>query len=166
MNLFEISGTMEHLEKLEAKYAAEHEGDVTDFPLAAEFENLAGARDEKLLNIGAWIKSLETEIEAHKAEQKRQGDRARILGNKADRLEGLLTAHLAHGEKLSDIGCALSYRRSERVVVDVAPDDLPKDLAIITVNVAPDKKEIKARLKSDEGCKFAHLEENFNLQIK
>ena len=165
IKLFEITDEVIALEKMIDEYASEHEGEIPDF-LNDEFDRLAGERNEKRLNIGAWIKGLEAEIQAHKDEQKRQGERVRVLSNKATSLKSLIGYNLAQGEKLNDTRCALSYRKSERVIVDVAPEDLPKDLATIIVTVTPDKKEIKARLKSDEGCEFAHMEENFSLQIK
>lgn len=167
MKLFDITVEQLELERLLDTYAAEHEGDITDFPMNEEFERLKGERSGKLLNIGAWIKSLEAEIDGHKTEQKRQGERARVLSNKAESLKSLISCHLANGEKLHDTRVALSYRRSERVVVDVATEKLGEGFTITTTTVTPDKKAIKAHLKDIESsCQFAHLEENFNLQVK
>lgn len=165
ISLFDLSIECLELERMLDTYASENEGDITDFPLNDEFERLSGVREEKLLNVGAWIKSLRAEEAAHKAEAKHQGDRARVRGNKAARLENLISVNLANGEKLNDTRVALSFRRSEKVVVDVKPEDLPAHLATVTTTVTPDKKAIKALLKG-EGCEFGHLEENFNLQIK
>lgn len=167
MKLFDITEEQLELERLLDEYASQNEGDVTDFPMNDEFERLEGERADKLLNIGAWIKGIESEIDAHKAEQKRQGDRVRVLGNKAASLKSLISYHLANGEKLHDTRVALSYRRSERVVVDVATDKLGEGFTITTTTVTPDKKAIKAHLKDIEAsCQFAHMEENFNLQVK
>ena len=166
MNLFELTTEQLELERMMDTFAAENEGDITDFPLNDEFERLEGERATKLLNIGAWIKSLRATEAAHKAEQKRQGERAKVLGNKADRLESLISCHLANGEKLNDTRCALSFRRSESVVIDVPTESLPKDFVIESTSTAPDKKAIKAHIKDVGKWEFAHIQENFNLQIK
>lgn len=165
ISLFAIDEETAELERMLDLYASENEGDITDFPMTDEFERLKGERVDKLLNIGAWIKSLEAEAQAHKDEQKRQGDRARVIGNKAASLKSLISYHLANGEKLHDTRVALSYRKSEKVVVDVKPEDLPAHLATVTTTVIPDKKAIKALLKG-EGCEFGHIEETMNLQVK
>ena len=166
MNLFEITDEQIALEGLMDQYAAENEGDITDFPLKDEFERLGGERGTKLLNVGAWIKSLEAEVAGHKAEQKNQAERARVLGNKADSLKSLLSYHLAQGEKLKDTRVALSFRRSEKVVIDILTEDLPKEFVTVKTTKEPDKKAIKAQIKSKDGCVFARMEENFNLQVK
>lgn len=166
ISLFNITTEQLELEKMMDTYAAENCGDITDFPLNAEFERLEGERVGKLLNVGAWIKQLRAEEAAHKAEQKHQGDRARVIGNKVARLEDLIADNLTNGEKLNDTRCALSWRRSEKVAIDVLTEDLPDNFITTTTTTVPDKKAIKALLKSDKGCKFAHMEENFNLQIK
>ena len=166
ISLFDLTVECLELERMLDTYASENEGCIDDFPLNDEFERLAGERNTKLLNVGAWIKSLRAEEAAHKAEQKRQGERARVIGNKASSLESLISCHLANGEKLNDTRVAMSFRRSEKVVVDVLTEDLPKSLVNTKLIEEPDKKAIKAQIKSEEGCEFAHMEENYNLQVK
>lgn len=166
MNLFELTTEQLELERMMDTFASENEGCIDDFPFNDEFERLAGERKEKLLNVGAWIKSLRATEAAHKAEQKRQGERARAIGNKADRLESLVSSHLAHGEKLNDTRCALSFRRSESVVIDVPTESLPKDFVVESTSIAPNKPAIKKYIKDVGNLRFAHIQENFNLQIK
>lgn len=166
ISLFDLGTEYLELGRMFDTYASENEGDITDFPLNDEFERLEGERAEKLLNIGAWIKSLRAEEAAHKAEQKRQGERARVIGNKSDRLESLISLNLANGEKLNDTRCALSFRVSHPVVIDVLTEDLPEGCIKTTTTTEPDKVAIKAKIKSDEGCSFAHLDDVYNLQIK
>lgn len=166
ISLFDLDIEYLELERMLDTYASENEGDITDFPLNDEFERLKGERVDKLLNVGAWIKSLEAEIDAHKAEQKRQGEKVRVLSNRAVSLKILISSHLTNGEKLHDTRVALSYRKSERVIVNVLTGDLPKEYVVSSTTTAPDKKAIKALLKSEQGCEFAHMEISHNLQIK
>ena len=164
LKIYEINEEMQALDGLLDSWAANHEGDITEFPLNDELERLEGERNEKLLNLAVWHKDLKAQAEAFSKEIKQLQARQAAISNKADSIKGFIDYSLQVGEKLSDTRAVLSYRKSTQVVIDVLVEDLPPEFVKFTRSA--DKTAMKEAIQSKEGCKCAHIEEQMNLQIK
>lgn len=133
-------------------------------------ENLSSlemARNEKLEAVALYIKSLEAEAEAMKAEAKKLADRREAKERKAERLRSYISNSMqALGDtKLETAKVALSFRKSESVDV-YEPSLLPAEYTKSKTTVTPDKTAIKAAIKAGQEVAGATLEVKQNLQIK
>ena len=131
---------------------------------AKELDDLKIARDEKIENIGLWIKNIEADAEAVKNEKNNMADRQKRLENKAKSLRDYLSYALG-GEKFSTPKIAMSYRKSESVNIKdnfVYNDDWCEQ----KIEWKPDKKRIKDAIKAGTEIVGAELVEKQNLQIK
>ena len=123
-------------------------------------------RDAKIENIGCWIKNLESDADALKAEAKNMADRAKRAERKADSLKRYLTAAL-DGEKFTSTRCAISWRRSVSVEIDEAEvPELPEQYIRTKTTIEPDKTAIKDALKAGEIIEGCRLVERNNISIK
>lgn len=161
-NLFDINRELQDL--WEAALDPET-GELDEEKLAA-FEALGMERDAKIENIGCWIKNLESDAEALKAEAKNMTERAKRAERKADSLKRYLTAAL-DGEKFNSTRCAISWRRSVSVEIDEAEiPELPEQYIRTKTTVEPDKAAIKDALKAGEYIEGCRLVERNNISIK
>ena len=161
-NLFEINKAM--MDAWDA--AIDPETGELDADALAAFEALQMERDEKVENIGCWIKNLASDAEALKAEAKAMTERAKRAERKADSLKRYLEAAL-HGEKFSSTRCAISWRHSTSVEVDEAEvPELPEQYVRRKVTVEADKTAIKDALKAGEVIEGCRLIEKQSIQIK
>ena len=133
-------------------------------------ENLSSLeleRNKKLEAVALYIKSLEAEAEAMKAELKKLADRREAKERKAERLRAYISNSMqALGDtKLETAKVALSFRKSESVDV-YDPVLLPEEYIKTKVTTAPDKTAIKAAIKAGQEVAGATLEVKQNLQIK
>ena len=107
MTLYEINSELLNL-------IDEETGEVLDYE---RFVELNLARDEKIENIGLWIKDLKAEASALKAEKDALAKRQKTAENKAERLTNYLQMML-EGEKFKTARLSVSYRTSKAVEVD------------------------------------------------
>ena len=157
MTLFDIDKALMDFE-LEVD---EETGEILN---AEELDALQMAREDKIEGVGLWIKNLEAEAAAVKAEKDAMADRQKRLEKKAESLKKYL-GYALNGEKFSTPKIALSWRRSESVVItDEAL--LPDNCLNVTIVKKPDKKVIKDALKAGKEIMGAELVEKQNLQIK
>lgn len=157
MTLFEIDRAI-----IDFAYDIDEEtGEILN---AKDLDELQMAREQKLENIGLFIKNIEAEAAAVKAEKDSMAARQKRLENKADSLRKYL-AYALNGEKFSTPRVAMSWRKSESVNI---PDDTAIDdrFCNITVVKKPDKKVIKDALKAGQHVFGAELVTKQNLQIK
>ena len=115
-------------------------------------------------NVALWIKNLQSDAVAFKAEKEAFDKREKAAQAKADQLKKWL-AKVLEGQKFSTDKCAVSFRRSEQVEI-LDEHSIPGELMIQTVSVKPDKKLIKSILKDGYKVKGCVLVENLNTQIK
>lgn len=127
-------------------------------------DELEIARNDKLEAVALYIKGLEAEAAAIKAEAVRLNERRAVLERKAERLRGYLSASMqTWGDtRLETPRAVLSWRKSEAVEVDEA--ELPREWYKATYS--PDKAAIKAAIKAGEQVQGAQIVERQNLQIK
>lgn len=134
---------------------------------ADNLDALETERNAKLEGVALYIKSLEAEADAIKAEEKALAERRAVREKKAERLRRYLSDSMqALGDtKLETARVALSFRKSESVVIE-DQSALPVEFIKVKMTETPDKVAIKKAIKSGTEVAGAALVENKNLQIK
>lgn len=127
-------------------------------------EQLTIEKDQKIENVACWIKNLTAEAAAYKAEKAAFAEREAQALKKADTLKKWLSDALA-GQKFSTAKCAVSFRKSEAVMVDDV-NLIPAEMLRIKTTYEPDKTAIKNAIKSGREINGCMLVENTNIQIK
>ena len=130
------------------------------------FAALEGERNAKLEAVALYVKSLDAEAAAMKAEEKALAERRAVRERKAERLRKYLadSMTLFGDTKLETARCSLSFRKSEAVEITDANRlrlDLWKQPA-----PQPDKAAIKKAIKAGEVVEGAQIVTRQNLQIK
>jgi len=165
MTLYEINEQIKDALNRLFESADEETGEVS-VDAMQELEDLKAAREEKLDNIGAYIKNLEAEAKAISDEMSALKERLDSKTRKIERLRNYVSWDLLNnGEKNFETArVAFSFRKSTSVKVD--EDKLPKKYFVKKVTYSPDKKEIRKALDEGIAVKGAELVEKQNLQIK
>lgn len=160
MTIFQIDDKIQNLVDPET-------GELMDYEA---FEALQMEREKKLDNVGVWIKDLQAQAKAIKAEEDTLAERRRVIEAKAERLRGYLDMAL-QGSSFTSARCDIRYRKSTAVqVVDEeklirwAKRNKLKDLFTVTTKV--NKTNIGKLLKEGTPVAGASLEERQNIQIK
>lgn len=136
-------------------------GEIIDFERLSELQM---EREAKVEGVALYIKNLQADALAYKAEKDAFAYREQQAQKKVDGLKKWLATAL-DGQKFSTAKCAISFRRSEQVDI---PDEskVPAIYMKEVVASKPDKVAIKNAIKAGltvEGCS---LVENLNTQIK
>lgn len=129
------------------------------------FNQLEIERNDKLESVALYIKSLEADAAAIRAEERALAERRSIKEKKIERLRGYLSYSMqSFGDtKLETPRVALSFRKSQ--VVEIEDESLiPQNL--MKVKATPDKTAIKKAIKAGETVEGATLVDRQNLQIK
>ena len=134
-------------------------GEVFD---AGYLDRLEMARDEKIENIALWIKNLDAEAEAIKAEKMKLAKRQQATEKRVESLRSYLSQNL-NGEKFSTPRVALSFRSSEKVEIEDSCL-IPKEFMQITEK--PMLAEIKKAIKGGADVAGARIQRQSTLQIK
>ena len=136
------------------------------FFIDEDFEDLEAERAEKLEAVACFIKGLDAEAAAIKAEEKALEGRRKAKEAKADRLRVYLAQSLQNaGEsRYESARCVVSFRKSEAVEVCDA-DELPAEY-MKQAAPTPDKAAIKKALKAGETVNGAQLITRQNIQVK
>lgn len=127
-------------------------------------EALQMERSQKIENVTLWIKNLQADAIAFKAEKNAFAEREKAASKKVEQLEKWLVGAL-DGQKFATARCAVSFRRSETVEVDDIKH-IPAELLRIKTSYEPDKTAIKAFLKGGKEIVGCRLVEKLNPQIK
>lgn len=124
------------------------------------------ARDEKLENIGCYIKNLEAEAKAIKEEEQALKKRRETKEHQAESLAKYITQMLG-GEKWESSKVAFTFRKSKAVVIDEAYiENIPKEY-LVEQDPKIDKKALKADIEAGKNLEgIAHIEERINLSVK
>lgn len=120
-------------------------------------------RDTKIENVALWIKNLNADIAAYKAEKDSFAEKEKQAKTKLEGLKNWLTFAL-NGNKFNTAKVSVSYRKSEAVEVD--EEAVPKKWMVKKVTFAPDKTAIKNAIKQGQKIKGCTLVEKNNIQIK
>lgn len=161
MKLFEIDERLAACVKISDDQAVDAEtGEVIDIEAV---EALEMEREQKIENIGMWIKDLTAQSEALKAEKNKLAEREKSAKNKAERLKEFLTAYL-NGKKFETARVSIKFRSVESVSVpDVTA--LPEKYWRIKPPEA-DKTAIKNALKAGEVIEGAELVKKQSISVK
>ena len=156
MNLYEIDNAILDCVDVET-------GEIFD---AVKFEELAMERDEKIENICLWIKNLNAEAEALKAEKDAFAQRQKAAESKAENLKKYIASYLC-GTAFKTSKVAVSFRKSVSVELsdDINISSLP-DEYLRFKEPEVNKTEIKKALSAGKVIAGAFLVEKQNIQIK
>lgn len=129
------------------------------------FDQLEIERKNKLESVALYIKSLEAEASAIRAEEKALAERRSIKEKKVERLRSYLSYSMeCFGDrKLETPRVAIGFRKSEAVEIE---DESLIPQPWITYKPSINKAGIKKALKAGEYVHGAQLVERQNLQIK
>ena len=141
-------------------------GEIDETQLAVYLEQLQLDRKTKIDNIAVYVKNLEAEAVAIKAEEKRLKERREAKERKAERLKNYIkTSMVLQGEtKFESARVSMALRNSKAVVVDESK--LESVYFINKIVSSVDKKAIREALEAGILVEGAMLEERKNLQIK
>ena len=143
-------------------------GEIMDFEA---FEELQIERETKLENIACWIKNLNADAAALKAEADALNDRRKAIEKKSERLSDYLSRMLG-GQKFSTAKCDVKFRKSKSVEVDPeflqwCKDDLEAGMEFLRFKEPEvDKAAVKEALKAGQEFSYARLIENISMTIK
>lgn len=156
MTLYEIDKAIADFE-----FEVNEDGEILNFD---ELDGLQMARQDKIENIGLWVKNLEAEKEAVKHEKDNFADREKRLGKKIESLKGYL-GYALQGQKFSTPKVAVSFRKSESVLVK---DEylVPDKYCEFTMVRKPNKTNLKKALKDGEEIMGVELVEKQNVSVK
>lgn len=135
-------------------------GEVIDPDKLSELQMERGTKIE---NVALWIKNLNADIAACKAEKDSFAEKEKQAKVKLEGLKNWLTFAL-NGNKFNTAKVSVSYRKSEAVEVD--EEAVPKKWMVKKVTFAPDKTAIKNAIKQGQNIKGCTLVEKNNIQIK
>jgi len=164
MTLYEIERGIEAAIEAVLNSVNEETGEV-DQEAAEALAQLQAAREEKLDNIGCYMKNLKAEADAIKAEVDALNERLSAKKKKYERLKDYVTNNLMAENNLSfeSARVRFSFRKSVSVNI-ISEDDLPKKYK--KIKEEPDKTAIKQALNEGKKVRGAELVEKQNLQIK
>lgn len=162
MKLYEIPGTIRAA--LDCMEVDEETGEVLN---ADDFNAVEIEAHEKLENTGLYVRELNAEADALKAEIERLTDRRRSLEKRSTFLKCLMLQGLdaLGATKLKTPMVTISVRTSKAVELDAdALDVLPE--GFIRIKREADKTAIKAALEGGFDVPGAHLVENRSLTMR
>lgn len=163
MNLYEINSAIEDAINNLLTSVDEETGEVNTEALQ-NLSDLQVQKDEKLDNIGAYIKNLLAEADMIKAEEANLKARREAKEKKAEHLKEYLATAL-NGEKFESPRVSCTWRKSE-VVSIVSVESIPDEYKKTKTEVSADKTAIKKAIKAGQEICGAILETKNNLQIK
>ena len=159
------------LYELSADYLAALETltEMDDLPpeaIADTLDGLAGAWEEKALNVARYVRNLEVEVSAIEEAKKRMEVRAKATANQAVRLKAYLKGELERtGLKPKAPDLALRLQNNPPSVVVDDAEQIPDDYRRIETVTTLLKSEISAALKAGQVIAGAHLEQSRRLVI-
>ena len=159
MKLYEINNAILDCIDLET-------GEIIDVD---KLEGLQLERETKIENVACWIKELNAEAEAIKAEKMALAERQKVAENKADSLKKWLVYAL-NGKKFSTAKCSVSFRNTESV--EVTPEGLENlmrggnDELLTYKAPEPNKAAIKQAIKDGLSGQGVQLVQNTSTIIK
>lgn len=166
-NLFEINSMIE--QAYESLIDPET-GEIQNEDLLTVLDGLELERDEKIRNIGMWIKNLDAEAAALKEAKMSFAKRQSSVENKAESLRRYLSSAL-NGEKKTFTEVAISFRKSQAVVIEdetgfiqYAQNGHDEWLKLKDPEI--NKTAVKDAIKAGKEVRFAHIEDKQNIQVK
>lgn len=136
-------------------------GEILDFE---KLSALQMEREIKIENVALWIKNLNSDMVAYKAEIDNFKQRYDAAKNKVEKLKGWLT-EILDGQKMVTPKVQVTFRKSESVQI---ADELliPEEYIKQKIETAPDKVAIKEAIKSGKKIAGCELVTNTNITVK
>ena len=129
-----------------------------------QLEALQIERSAKVEGVACWIKNLEADAEAIKAEEKSLKTRREAKENKVASLKEYLKYALDN-TPFESAKCKVSFRKSTQVnIIDASA--IPAEYIKTETLTKIDKEALGAALKSGELIDGAELKENSNIQVR
>ena len=156
--------TLFDIDKAIAEFEFEIDEDTGEILNIDALDVLQMAREQKIENVGLFIKNLEAEADAVENQEKIFADRKKRIRKKIEGLKGFL-GYALDGKPFKTDRVVISFRRSESVLVK---DDylVPNEYCNISVVRKPDKKVLKDALKHGKEIMGCELVEKNNISIK
>lgn len=162
--LYEINNELEQAINKMFLEVDEETGEVSQETIDLISE-LQMQKDEKLDNIGAYIKNLMADVKAMKEEEKALKTRREIKERKIERLKDYVSGIL-NGEKWEKSSrVSFTFRSSKSVIID-NEDLIPNEFMKEKIERSPDKTAIKKAIEDGQEVKGSHIEIKDNLQVK
>lgn len=179
-NLYEIAQDL--IDTLDYEVDTETGEVLEGEDLKKRIDELQMTLTDKIDNIGAYIKNLESDVESFKIEQKKLMERRKVAENKITRLRNYLDKFIRlqftneDGEvdteklkkyKFETPRTKISYRKSDKIVItdiDSVPQEFIKEHKITEDDIM--SSEIKKLIKSGTNVDYANIVENTNLSVK
>lgn len=161
MNLYDIDQALLALVDLET-------GEILDYEA---FSELKMAREEKIEGMALWVKNLDAEAKAIRAEEISLAERRKALEKKAESLKEYLTMIL-DGGKFSTARVACSFRKSKSVQITdeaafIQAMEASQHYEYLTYSAPKvNRTEITNAIKAGKEVPGALLIEKNNLSIK
>lgn len=144
MNLYEINTSI--IQALE-DVIDEETGEIKNEEAYQLYQELQLAQEEKIENIGLYIKNLESDAEQLKAEAKKFSERAKACERRSNWLREYLKSFL-NGEKCASTRLNISYRKSKKVECSL------EDISVLPsqfLKVTPELKKTEIKKFIEEG---------------
>ena len=178
MTLYEID---EKLRILEEYGIDEETGELLDEDqFNAKFDEIQMALNDKIESSICFVKNLNAEVEAFKAEEKNLAQRRKVKENLAERIKNRIDTYIKaqytdeegnvdtvglNKYKMETPKMKLSYRKSESVnITDI--NSVPNEYIKTKTEVSADKTNIKKAIKAGQHINGAELVTNINMQVK
>ena len=162
MNLYEVSEAIETAFNL----AVDPETGEVDEQQLVLLELLEMERDKKVENIACLIKNLRADAAALKAEKDAFAKRQKQAENKANSLMRYLETAL-NGEKFSTDKCAISWRRSSKIVLNEGCTIYDIDTHFLRMSEPElDKVAIKKAISEGVNVEGVHEEPSLSMTLK
>ena len=143
------------------------EGDIPLTAIQETIDGLAGDLEYKALNVAAFYKNLEKEMNAMKDYMSEMRERLRKCKNYADRLKEYLKINLekCNITKINGSEFSITIRNSPGTIVIDNANQLPKDF-ITGILIQANKLKIKQAIKDNVDVPGAHMEGGTTIIIK
>jgi hypothetical protein len=145
------------------------DGTIKELELVAyepeDIDRLQMMRRDKLEGCALFIKSLDAEAAAIKAEEAALKERRQAVENKAARMRGYVLASMTSDPiEVNTPRCRVTVRKPSQIVVITDEAKLPRDM--LRIKTEPDKTAIKEAIKGGATVEGAMLVENTSVIIK
>jgi len=122
-------------------------------------------RNQKIENIGCFIKNLLSDAEQYSKEAEIQADRASKAKQKSQKLKEYL-AYMLDGQKFSSAKVEIGWRKFTSVDVTCAAEFLPEPYRKEKITYTADKTLLKKALSAGEQIEGCSIVEKQNIQVK
>lgn len=123
-----------------------------------------GERNDKIEGVCLYIKSLEAEADAIKKEENLLKQRREKKEKKAEWLKEYIAFALA-GNKFETSKCAVTFRKTEKVIIDNL-ELIPRQYCKVKTTVDADKNALKKDIKAGIEFSGCHIEIGNSMTIK